>query len=90
MKEKKPFLTIKWNGTNFPVSKEEAIILAQKGYDYTQKTQKLCEERKDFIEQLGSLHFSLEKSRVENKSLLRRINSLKGVITKLKKGGSHA
>lgn len=38
-------IEITWNGRKQRVSREEAVRLAQQGYDYTQKTQALAEER---------------------------------------------
>jgi hypothetical protein len=37
---------IKWNGQNLKVTREQAIRLAQQGFDYTQKTQQIAEERR--------------------------------------------
>lgn len=41
------FFTIKHDGEERQVNKAEAVELAQKGYDYTKKTQKLSDERKN-------------------------------------------
>jgi hypothetical protein len=37
--------TIKWQGKDKEVTQDELLDLAQKGFDYTQKTQQLAEER---------------------------------------------
>lgn len=42
---------LKWNGEEIEKPLEEVISLAQQGHDYTQKTQKLAEERKTVEEQ---------------------------------------
>lgn len=39
-------LKLKWNGEEVEKDESEVVELAQKGYDYTQKTQTLAEERK--------------------------------------------
>lgn len=39
-------LKLKWNDQEIEKDEEEVISLAQQGFDYTQKTQKLSEERK--------------------------------------------
>lgn len=45
--QKKPFKVLKVDGKPMPVySEQELIELAQKGFDYTKKTQALAEERK--------------------------------------------
>lgn len=41
-------LKLKHNDAEIEVDEDEAINLAQQGYDYTQKTQKLAEERRQF------------------------------------------
>ena len=38
--------TIRWNGEERKLSKAELIEQAQKGFDYTQKTQEVAEQRK--------------------------------------------
>jgi len=44
--EQEPLEVIQWNGEEKQVSKAELKELAQKGFDYTQKTQQLAEERR--------------------------------------------
>jgi hypothetical protein len=39
---------IKWNGQTFQLTPEQMVGLAQKGFDYTAKTQTLAEEKKSF------------------------------------------
>jgi len=39
---------LKWNGKDIEVTKEEALKLAQQGYDYTFKTQSLAKYKKQF------------------------------------------
>jgi hypothetical protein len=43
--EDKATIKLKWNGEEVEKPLEEVVELAQKGHDYTQKTQKLAEER---------------------------------------------
>lgn len=45
--------TIKWQGQEKDVTQEELISLAQQGFDYTQKTQKLSEERDQLAPYIG-------------------------------------
>ena len=40
-------ITIKWNGENIDVPLEEAVNLAQKGYDYSQKMSQLSDKAKE-------------------------------------------
>ena len=42
-----PFLTIKANGVEHPLTQEQATELASKGLDYTAKTQDLADQRKN-------------------------------------------
>ncbi len=44
--EKQEKVKIKWNGQELELTEEEVRELAQKGFDYTQKTQMLAEEKK--------------------------------------------
>ena len=54
-KQEEKRFKINWNGEDIEVSEEEAIKLAQKGYDYTFKTQALSKYKKQFeaMEQAG-------------------------------------
>lgn len=53
---------LNWNGKEIEVTKEEAIKLAQQGYDYTFKTQSISKYKKQFeaMEQAGITESDLE------------------------------
>lgn len=44
---------IKWEGEDKEVSQEELLELAQKGFDYTRKTQRIAEERNELAPYIG-------------------------------------
>lgn len=57
---KEPYKVLKVGGKDIPVaSEEELIALAQKGMDYTQKTQNLSKDRKEAETKIKSEHASL-------------------------------
>lgn len=48
-------LKLKWNGEEVEKDLDEVVALAQQGHDYTQKTQKLADERKAVEEQTQAI-----------------------------------
>ncbi len=55
-----PYKTLKVNGKDIPVASEQELVdLAQKGYDYTQKTQNLSKERREAEAKIKNEHDSL-------------------------------
>lgn len=50
-------IELNWNGENKVFNKSEVVELAQKGYDYTQKTQQLAEQRKTLEQQAQMLQY---------------------------------
>lgn len=54
-KESAATIKLKWNGEEVEKPLEEVVELAQKGHDYTQKTQKLAEERKQVEDQAQAI-----------------------------------
>ncbi len=61
-KKKPPYKVIKHDGKDLAVeSEEEMIELAQKGFDYTQKTQTLAEEKKEFDRMKAEMESSSAK-----------------------------
>jgi hypothetical protein len=53
---------LKWNGKTMKVAQEEAIKLAQQGFDYTQKAQTIAEEKRQIEAQRAE--FTAERQRL--------------------------
>jgi hypothetical protein len=69
-----PYKTLKVNGKDIPVaSEDELIALAQKGYDYTQKTQTLSKERKDAEAKIKTEHDALSAGTQRLNDMLDRL-----------------
>lgn len=76
---------ITWNGETRKVSKAELKELAQKGFDYTQKTQQLAEERRhiDAAVKQAQQSFEIQNQQIETiaivKSLDAQLDQFRGV-----------
>lgn len=73
---------LKWNGEEIEKPLEEVISLAQQGHDYTQKTQKLAEERKTVEEQAQAVKAqeqSFQKSVQVQQAFLKEIATVKAI-----------
>lgn len=74
--ESEETVTIVHDGKEVPLKKAEALELAQKGFDYTKKTQVLAEERKE-VEQRKSLY--TERVKQQEQALEETIHRLNSV-----------
>lgn len=78
-------LEITWNGENKALKRSEVVELAQKGYDYTTKTQQLAEQRKNleaqqaFLKQQAFIQSNLADKMAEIKSLDSQIAQYKQI-----------
>jgi hypothetical protein len=68
---------ITWNAETKKVSKSELKELAQKGFDYTQKTQELATQRKQFeaVAQAKAQEFQLMQTQVDTLAQVKSIDS---------------
>lgn len=70
-------ITLKHDGQDVKVKKSELTELAQKGYDYTKKTQALAEERRT----LETEHESIQQSRAEvEKTQVQAVEDLRAIV----------
>lgn len=80
-----PTEEITWNGETKVLTKSELKSLAQQGFDYTQKTQQVAEERRSFQAQQQAfqaqvaIHTQLSEQVAEIKSLDNQIAQYKGI-----------
>lgn len=78
-------LELSWNGETKALKKSEVVELAQKGFDYTQKTQALAEERKSLaaqaeaIQQQAYINSHLSGKMAEIKAVENQIAQYKAV-----------
>jgi len=78
-------LELSWNGETKALKKSEVVELAQKGFDYTQKTQLLAEERKalearaQLIQHQAFVNSHLSDKMVAIKSMDSQIEQYKAV-----------
>lgn len=68
---------ITWNDETKKVSKSELKELAQKGFDYTQKTQQLAEQRRSFEAQAKAMQESiaLQNSQIESLTEIKTLDA---------------
>lgn len=80
---------ITWNSETKKVSKSELKELAQKGFDYTQKTQELAETKRQFEAQAKAFQESLQ---IQNQQIevVAEIKSLDGQLAQFKEVNWHA
>lgn len=77
---------IKWNGKTEKVPYSQAIELAQKGYDYTQKMQDLARQREAF----GGERDRYEKAIAEVRAFLQDKQRMRQYMAQLEGGGASA
>lgn len=73
---------LKWNGEEIEKPLEEVISLAQQGHDYTQKTQKLAEERKhveEFAQAVKAQEQSFQQSVQVQQAFLKELATVKAI-----------
>lgn len=72
-------IELTWNGEQVKKPKAEVLELAQKGFDYTQKTQALAEERRVMQEQIAAVQ---QQMQVQN-ALMDQIGQVKQIEAQL-------
>lgn len=77
-------LKLKWNGEEVEKDLDEVVALAQQGHDYTQKTQKLADERRAIEERAQALE-AQEKATQEQVKLQRAFINEIAEVTALDK-----
>lgn len=81
--EQEPLEVIQWNGEDKQVTKSELKELAQKGFDYTQKTQQLAEAKKAFEAQAEAVKQSIALQN-QNIEVIAELKSLEGQLNQFK------
>lgn len=78
-----PLEEINWNGEVKKLTKTELKELAQKGFDYTQKTQQLAEQRHQFEAQAKAIQQSiaLQNQQIE---VIAQVKAIDGQLTQFK------
>lgn len=75
-------IKLKWNGEEIEKPLDEVVALAQQGHDYTQKTQKLAEERKqveEFAQAVKAQEQSFKQSVQVQQEFLKEIATVKAI-----------
>lgn len=82
VKEEPATIKLKWNGEEIEKPLEEVVALAQQGHDYTQKTQKLAEERRQVEEQAQAVKAQEESFKMSvqvQQSFLKELAAVKAI-----------
>lgn len=86
--QEEPLEVIQWNGEEKQLTKSELKELAQKGFDYTQKTQQLAEARKTFEAQAEAVKQSIALQN-QNIEVIAEIKALDSQLAQFKEVNWH-